>query len=97
MEDKRIEMVEVTEDINEEYDYEEPVEGGRSFKGAIIAGGTLLVGGATALAVKKRDKIADMITERKIKKLEAKGYVIERPEISEEVDNESKSDNKESE
>lgn len=92
MEDKRNEMIEETEVNVEDYGYEEPVEGGRSIKGIVIAGGSLIVGGATALAIKKRDKIADMITERKIKKLESKGFIIERPELPEEVDDGSKSD-----
>lgn len=76
------EMIELDE--TEVYDYEEPTEeGGGLIKTIAVAGGTLIVGGATAFAIKKRDKIAAKLEERKIRKLEAKGYVIELPVIEE--------------
>lgn len=91
MEDKRNEMIEETEVVIEVEDYEEPVEGRRSLKGVVIGVGSVMVTGATALAIKNRDKIKDKLEERKIKKLEAKGYTVIVPETPVEVEDESNS------
>ena len=50
------------------------------FKKVIVIGGGALTAGAVALAVKKRDKIKVKLEDRKIAKLEKKGYVVYRPE-----------------
>ena len=56
------------------------------FKKVVMIGGGALVAGATALAIKNRDKIKAKIEERKIAKLEKKGYVVYRPEEVEGVE-----------
>ena len=56
------------------------------FKKVVIIGGGALVAGATALAIKNRDKIKAKLEERKIAKLEKKGYVVYRPEEVEGVE-----------
>lgn len=91
-EEMRNEMIEETVEV-EVYDYDEPeVEGKRSIKGVVIGVGSVMVTGATALAIKNRDKIKEKLEERKIKKLEAKGYEIIRPELPEEIDGSDSSD-----
>lgn len=61
-----------TEDLDEE-------ERGNLGK-VILAGGTILVGTAAAVAIKKRKTIAEKLKQRKIEKLEAEGFVVIRPE-----------------
>ena len=56
------------------------------FKKVVMIGGGALVAGATALAIKNRDKIKAKLEERKIAKLEKKGYLVYRPEELEEVE-----------
>lgn len=56
------------------------------FKKVVMVGGGALVAGATALAIKNRDKIKAKLEERKIAKLEKKGYVVYRPEEVEGVE-----------
>ena len=56
------------------------------FKKVVMIGGGALVAGATALAIKNRDKIKAKMEERKIAKLEMKGYVVYRPEEVEGVE-----------
>lgn len=56
------------------------------FKKVVMVGGGALVAGATALAIKNRDKIKAKMEERKIAKLEKKGYVVYRPEEVEGVE-----------
>lgn len=56
------------------------------FKKVVMIGGGALVAGATALAIKNRDKIKAKLEERKIAKLEKKGYVVYRPEEVEGVE-----------
>ena len=56
------------------------------FKKVVVIGGGALVAGATALAIKNRDKIKAKLEERKIAKLEKKGYVVYRPEEVEGVE-----------
>ena len=56
------------------------------FKKVVMIGGGALVAGATALAIKNRDKIKAKMEERKIAKLEKKGYVVYRPEEVEGVE-----------
>ena len=56
------------------------------FKKVVVIGGGALVALATALAIKNRDKIKAKIEERKIAKLEKKGYVVYRPEEVEGVE-----------
>lgn len=75
----------------EEYEYGynedfEEEEGGGLVKGLIVAGGTVIVGGATALAVKNRDRIAAWKLNRDIKKLEKKGFTVIDPEDLEEAE-----------
>lgn len=72
--------------MNEEMEsveiYDEPEfssEGGFGKK-LLAVGGTVIVGGATALAIKNRDKLKAKMTERKIKKLEKQGFVVARAE-----------------
>lgn len=56
------------------------------FKKVVMIGGGALVAGATVLAIKNRDKIKAKLEERKIAKLEKKGYVVWRPEEGEGVE-----------
>lgn len=56
------------------------------FRKVVMIGGGALVAGATALAIKNRDKIKAKLEERKIAKLEKKGYVVYRPEEVEGVE-----------
>ena len=56
------------------------------FKKVVMSGGGALGAGATALAIKNRDKIKAKMEERKIAKLEKKGYVVYRPEEVEGVE-----------
>ena len=75
-------MVEETTDFDDEY-----VEESKGvFKKVVVIGGGALVAGATALAIKNRDKIKAKMEERKIAKLEKKGYVVWRPEEGEGVE-----------
>lgn len=68
---------EVEEILDNEATYEEETEEKSSVAGKIVFGlGAAVVAGATALAIKNRDKIKAKRTERQIKKLEAKGYVV---------------------
>lgn len=98
MSEERNEMIEEMVELEEVYDYEEPEEErGGLIKTVAVAGGTLIVGGATAFAIKKRDKIAAKLEERKVRKLEAKGYIIERPEFPEEIDESDSNEELESE
>ena len=91
-EEMRNEMIEETVEV-EVYDYDESeVEGRRSIKGVVIGVGSVAITGATALAIKNRDKIKEKLEERKIKKLEAKGYEIIRPELPDEIDGSDSND-----
>lgn len=75
-------MVDETTDFDDEY-----VEESKGvFKKVVVIGGGALVAGATALAIKNRDKIKAKLEERKIAKLEKKGYVVYRPEEVEGVE-----------
>ena len=56
------------------------------FKKVFVIGGGVLMAGATALAIKNRDKIKAKIEERKISKLEKKGYVVTKSGETQEVD-----------
>ena len=60
-------------------------ESNLSFKKAFVIGGGVLISGATALAVKNRDKIKAKLEERKISKLEKKGYVVTKSGEAQEV------------
>ena len=75
-------MVEETTDFDDEY----VEESHGVFKKVVVIGGGALVAGATALAIKNRDKIKAKMKERKIAKLEKKGYVVWRPEEGEGVE-----------
>ena len=69
-----------------DFDDEYIEESNGVFKKVVMIGGGALVAGATALAIKNRDKIKAKMEERKIAKLEKKGYVVYRPEELEEVE-----------
>ena len=79
------EMMELVE-VEDNYEPDEEYEGSGVFKKVAIGVGGALTVGAVALAVKKRDKIKAKIEERKIAKLEKKGYVVYRPEEVEAVE-----------
>lgn len=69
-----------------DFDDEYIEESNGVFKKVVMVGGGALVAGATALAIKNRDKIKAKMEERKIAKLEKKGYVVYRPEEVEGVE-----------
>ena len=69
-----------------DFDDEYIEESNGVFKKVVMIGGGALVAGATALAIKNRDKIKAKMEERKIAKLEKKGYLVYRPEELEEVE-----------
>ena len=69
-----------------DFDDEYVEESNGVFKKVVMIGGGALVAGATALAIKNRDKIKAKLEERKIAKLEKKGYVVYRPEEVEGVE-----------
>ena len=69
-----------------DFDDEYVEESNGVFKKVVMIGGGALVAGATALAIKNRDKIKAKLEERKIAKLEKKGYVVWRPEEVEGVE-----------
>ena len=69
-----------------DFDDEYVEESNGVFKKVVMIGGGALVAGATALAIKNRDKIKAKMEERKIAKLEKKGYVVYRPEEVEGVE-----------
>ena len=69
-----------------DFDDEYIEESNGVFKKVVVIGGGALVAGATALAIKNRDKIKAKLEERKIAKLEKKGYVVYRPEEVEGVE-----------
>lgn len=69
-----------------DFDDEYIEESNGVFKKVVMIGGGALVAGATALAIKNRDKIKAKMEERKIEKLEKKGYVVYRPEEVEGVE-----------
>lgn len=69
-----------------DFDDEYVEESNGVFKKVVMIGGGALVAGATALAIKNRDKIKAKMEERKIAKLEKKGYVVYRPEKVEGVE-----------
>lgn len=69
-----------------DFDDEYIEESNGVFKKVVMIGGGALVAGATALAIKNRDKIKAKMEERKIAKLEKKGYVVYRLEEVEGVE-----------
>ena len=69
-----------------DFDDEYVEESNGVFKKVVMIGGGALVAGASALAIKNRDKIKAKLEERKIAKLEKKGYVVYRPEEVEGVE-----------
>ena len=69
-----------------DFDDEYVEESNGVFKKVVMIGGGALVAGATALAIKNRDKIKATLEERKIAKREKKGYVVYRPEEVEGVE-----------
>ena len=69
-----------------DFDDEYVEESNGVFRKVVMIGGGALVAGATALAIKNRDKIKAKMEERKIAKLEKKGYVVYRPEEVEGVE-----------
>ena len=77
-EDKNMnEVIEV--ETNEEFDYDDYYEessGGGIAKVVVGLVGSAVAAGVAAVAVKNRNKISDWKLKRKIKKLEANGYVV---------------------
>ena len=69
-----------------DFDDEYVEESNGVFKKVVMIGGGALVAGATALAIKNCDKIKAKLEERKIAKLEKKGYVVWRAEEGEGVE-----------
>lgn len=67
-------------DLVEIYDEPEFSSEGGFGKKLLAVGGTVIIGGATALAIKNRDRLKAKMTERKIKKLENSGFVVARAE-----------------
>ena len=61
--------------------YEEPGTQSKGLGKIVVIGGTALVGGAAALAIKNKNKLAAKIEDRKIKKLEKKGYKVLKPDV----------------
>lgn len=80
-EETKNEIMELDNDTEAEvYDLEPEEESGNRILGKILIGaGVLAAGGLAALVYKNRDKLE----ERRIKKLEKKGYTVIRPEIEE--------------
>ena len=76
----------MVEELVLDFDDEYVEESNGVFKKVVMIGGGALVAGATALAIKNRDKIKAKLEERKIAKLEKKGYVVYRPEEVEGVE-----------
>ena len=77
-EERNYEVIE-NEDVEVEV-YEEPETSSRGIGRIILGAGALVIAGTAVLVHKNRRKLE----ERKIKKLEKKGYVIIRPENPEE-------------
>ena len=77
-EETKNEIMELDNDTEAEvYDLEPEEESGNGILGKILIGaGVLAAGGLAALVYKNRDKLE----ERRIKKLEKKGYTVIRPE-----------------
>lgn len=87
----KVEAIDVDfEEMDDMYpDYEEYEDESIFKKFAFGVGGSIVVGGVTALAVKNRAKIKAWKEERDIRKLEKKGYtvipndvIIEEPKIA---------------
>lgn len=80
------EMEETKEfDVNEvEMDCEDLETSGGGLLGLVAVVGGIV--GAGVAAYKNRDKIANKITERKIRKLEKKGYTVIEPKVDEQVE-----------
>lgn len=83
MEELRNEMT--LDELTEEFVEKCVEESNGSFKKVFVIGGGVLIAGATALAVKNRDKIKAKLEERKISKLEKKGYVVTKSGETQEV------------
>lgn len=79
-------LQETTEETNTEIDTtyvdSESSSGGLATKVLLGLGGLLVAG--TVVAVKNKDKIKAKLTDRQIKKLEKKGYIISKSEDSDE-------------
>lgn len=69
-----------------DFDDEYIEESNGVFKKVVIGVGVVLTTGAIAYAIKKRDTLKARHEERKIAKLEKKGYVVYRPEEVEGVE-----------
>lgn len=67
-------------------------EVGEGFETIVVAGVVAVVGIVGGVLYKYRNKIADKIDARRIKKLEKKGYVIATPDSEEDVKSEEDSD-----
>lgn len=82
----KVEAIDVDfEEIDDMYpDYEEYEDESIFKKLAFGVGGSIVVGGVTALAVKNRAKIKAWKEEREIRKLEKKGYTVIPNDVIEE-------------
>lgn len=69
-----------------DFDDEYIEESNGVFKKVVIGVGVALTAGTVAYAIKKRDTLKAKMEERKIAKLEKKGYVVYRPEEVEGVE-----------
>ena len=81
------EMVTYEERENTEMEvYNDHETSGGGILGKVLVGAGIVAAGAAALIYKNRDKLE----ARRIRKLEAKGYVITKPEVCEPEKNDSK-------
>lgn len=81
-EETKNEIMELDNDTEMEVYDMEPEDSGSGILGKVLIGAGVLAAGAVALAYKNRDKLE----ERRIKKLEKKGYIITKAEVVEDED-----------
>lgn len=72
MKNEMVNDIDVVEEVEVEV-YEEPEESGINLMPVIIFGGLATLGG---IAIAKRKQIKEWWTDRQIKKLEKKGYIV---------------------
>lgn len=85
MEDNIMEVTNENEEVNEELNLVEEETETTGIAGVAVIG-TIIAGTAIGLVVKNREKIARKIDERRIKKLQKKGYEVYASEEVETVE-----------